>query len=500
MEDAREASLAPASRSPMGACAAALVRREWPPIWVAGFAAAVLLIFQQPVYGHFGPIFGEMLARLLHGQFDISPATIGGEAFIYRGRSYAYFGVFCALLRLPLLLTGHIGLDVTKASMIAAAGVSLAARLAATSLALSRAQTSRPVRLIILAAVAFGGESLQYLRPSIYQEVCSWGAALAAIFVLLAVRRLVDPARKPGRLYAGMAAVAGLALLCRVSFGLGLYAGLGLMLLVEASRGWRTPGAARRTLAPAALVLALFVGAAAGVNVARWGDPLTFVPIRYQLIIQKMMPERIARLDRYGEANLRRAPFAVQYYFTPVWMLQDRHGRLLFQQTQLDLFDSVELPPSSFLLSDPLVCLLAGLGLWTLARRPARIPDARLATAGLAGLALPVGVMLTAISLTFRYRMDFYPSLDFAACLGAASLRLDPAREPAVQRIALGGAALGAVVAIATLGLYILSMFGPALDLDMSHGWLTPMLDAAHGHNPSIGHLLPDGRRLGVLR
>jgi hypothetical protein len=466
-----------------------------PRLWLAGFACTLLLMARRiDATPEYGLVFNEMLVRLLHGQFDIPASVIGSEAFVYNGRTYAYFGVFCALLRLPLLLTGHIGVDMTKASVLGAAALSLLARLAATDLALNSAEgLSQRMRMVLLGAVAVGGESLQYLHPSIYQEVCAWGAALASVFVWLAVRRIFGADRRAGLHYAGMALAAGLALICRVSFGLGLYAALGLMLAVEAWRGGaRLPSL--RTLAPAALVLALFAGVAGGVNAARWGDPLTFIPVRYQLAQARHAPDRLERLKRVGAVNLRRAPFALQYYFTPVWMIGDGKGGLLFQQTQVELFDSVELPPSSFLLSDPVICVLAALGLWTLARRRDRTPEPLLATAAVAGLACPAAVMLTAISLTFRYRMDFYPLLDLAACVGAAALRIDPAREP-VRRFDYM-ARVGALASVATLALYAYSPFGPAVDLDMRRGWIQPLIEHAHGRFAYIGHLLPDGRRV----
>ena len=180
----------PASPEPAG--------RQWRELallWALGVAYIILLtsvtVDATPATGR---VFNEMLVRLLQGRFDISPATIGNEAIIYKGRTYAYFGIFCALLRLPLLLVGRIDADVTKASILVAAAVSLGARLLALNLAAGRAAgLSRPLRLILLSAVVFGGESVQFLRPSLFQEVCSWGAALAAVFVLLAVTRMFGP-------------------------------------------------------------------------------------------------------------------------------------------------------------------------------------------------------------------------------------------------------------------------------------------------------------------
>jgi hypothetical protein len=292
-----------------------------------------------------------------------------------------------------------------------------------------------------------------------------------------------------------MALVAGLELLCRVSFGMALYAALGLMLCVEA---WRSCGRleALRSLAPAALVLALFAGAAAGVNEARWNDPLMFVPMSYQTIQIAHAPDRAPRLERYGALNLRRIPFALQYYFAPIWVLQDRKGELIFQKTQLQLFDYVELPPSSLLLSDPVMAMLAAIGLWTLARRQGRTPDPVLATGALVGLAASGAVMLLAISLCFRYRMDFYPAMDFAACLGAGALRFDPGRQP-VRRF-LYPAAAGAAVAVAGLIVYDVSPFASAVDLDLRQGWTTPYVDLTKGCTRYAGHMLSDGRRINV--
>jgi hypothetical protein len=485
--------------SPMSARGAWLVARPLTLLWAAGMALVILLVFNKvDSTPKISLVFNEMLVHLIHGRFDLEPATIGSEALVYQGRAYAYFGIFCALLRFPLLLTGQIGLDVTKISMIVAAALSLGARLAAVRLAMTQARgLSRELRWIVLGAVAFGGESIQYLRPSLFQEVCSWGAALSSVFVLLAVHRLFGPSPKAGRLYAGMAFVAGLALLCRVSSGLGLYAALGLMLVVEAWRR-RTSRLDLSALAPAMLVLVLFAGMAGAVNQARWDDPLAFVPMRYQTHIGQADPDRAVRLARYGAVNPLRAPFALQYYFAPVWVVRDGSGRLSFQQTQLDLFDSVELPPSSFLLSDPVVCALAAFGLGALARRRAALADAALARGALVGLALPGAVMLCAISLTFRYRMDFYPWLDFAACIGLAAMRLEQRRPRTRPWLYL--AVAGAAVSIVSLILYGYAPFGPALDLDMRNGWITPMIETARGRNPYIGHLMPDGRRLDVPR
>jgi len=49
--------------------------------------------------------FYDVQARaFFHGHLYIPNGSIGIEAFVYQGHSYTYFGVFPALLRMPILL------------------------------------------------------------------------------------------------------------------------------------------------------------------------------------------------------------------------------------------------------------------------------------------------------------------------------------------------------------------------------------------------------------
>src|SRR5271165_3343495 len=64
--------------------------------------------------------FNSMLQHLLHGQFDVDPKIVGLEGFARGGRVYAYWGIWCALLRLPLWLFRRMDVDVTTWSCLAA--------------------------------------------------------------------------------------------------------------------------------------------------------------------------------------------------------------------------------------------------------------------------------------------------------------------------------------------------------------------------------------------
>jgi hypothetical protein len=474
-------------------------RRRWDllVIWSAAIVYAALLLAHQGG-GVIDLLFNDMFAHLLRGRFDVDPAAVQLEAFRAGGGTYAYFGVFCALLRAPLFLIGQPELDVTKLSVLMAAGLSLWARLRALDMAIrvSGAWT-RSARFVALSATAIGGESVQYLVPDVYQEAVSWGAALSAVFVLLTLRLALGQVRRRSVHLTAMAVVAGLALLCRFSFGFGAGLAMAAILTVELVRGGEArPTAVLGRVLPAAIVLALFAGAAAGVNYARWGDPFSFAPVERQALLQGLFPDRLPRVTQQGVANLARLPFALQYYLAPIWVMKDAAGRLLFQDFQVRMFDTVELPPSTFLLSDPAACLLALFGLRAQWRPPSMLKapaQARLATVALAA---PAALMLVAISLTFRYRMEFYPALDLCACLGAAALT-----EGGVRKLEVplrGARILGATAAAGGLLLYHLAPLNSATDLDLSRGWLAAVLDVAKGRNVVVGHLMPDGRRIPI--
>jgi len=68
-----------------------------------------------------GQVFNSMLRHLLAGGFDVDPAAIGKEGFLRDGHVYAYFGIFCALIRLPLLaFKNGATTDVTRLSCLIA--------------------------------------------------------------------------------------------------------------------------------------------------------------------------------------------------------------------------------------------------------------------------------------------------------------------------------------------------------------------------------------------
>jgi hypothetical protein len=415
--------------------------------------------------GLFAPVnhgltFNSMLLHLLQGQVDVDPATIGDEGYRHGDAVIAYFGVFPALVRAPFLwMPKFAATDLTRIACLAAVLTVAGAKLMSVRLVWRQAGAQAPSLLLaaMTAAILLSGPQIQFLRPSIFQEVELWAGAQSAVFVYLVLRGLCSEEGFSPRLLGGMAAVAGLCLLTRVSNALGLYAAFGLIWLCAAWRVRRSAEELKWLAAPAAIA-AGFIAWATLINLARWGNPLVFADFANALI-NDQYPDRLARLQHFGQFRLARLPYALGYYFAPVWVLRDAAGNFLWPGFE-DGFSAccAELPPDSFFISDPLLIGLCAFGLVHALRKGGA--QRRLAIAAGLGLLVPILLMLTAFGMSFRYRMEFYPFFELFALLGFARLASRPTgRAPA---IVAAGAVAGIITAHASWVLYMLSPFGPA--------------------------------------
>jgi hypothetical protein len=384
-------------------------------LWIMTFAVmfiwypalTCLLGFTPSVKLDFGLAFNSMAEHFLAGRFDVDPDAIGAEGFDIGDRTVSYFGIFCALLRLPLvLLPGLAKTDVTWWSCLVAVWIATWFQVRTILLIWTPASPARQSWLAatLLISVILGGQHIQFLRPTIYQEPIDWASAQAMAFIWLATRGLTGEKGFNRSTVCLMAVCAGLALLTRVSFGIGLYAALGLFLLA------RVPFRAR--IGPAA-ILFVFAAMTGTVNMGRWGNPLTFADFSYFDISLDVAPERLGHLAAYGTFNPARIWLGLSYYFAPIWIWVRSDGHVLFAESQATLMDAMELPPGSFFLTDPLLLGLAVVG--ALAVRD------RGRAALLLGLCLPPILMLCAISMAHRYRMEFYPLVFLAALFGVAA-------------------------------------------------------------------------------
>jgi hypothetical protein len=313
---------------------------------------------------------------------------------------------------------------------------------------------------LVLAYVVLGGSAVAYLRSSVYQEVVFWAAAFGAAFVYFAVKGVVS-GEFSERTLAWMSALAGLALLTRVSTGIGLCVAFGLLLVVLLIED---ASAVRRMLLPVA-VMAAFLIVTGVVNYYRWGHATTFA--NYTLYMgDARYPDRMPRTHLYGLFNVKRIPFGLLYYFFPVWAFRGPSGHYFFENMNARLMDAVELPPGSFFLTDLLpIAFIVFLvyAIWT--RRAAVLQPMGRWLAVAAGLALPCLLMLTAISMNYRYRMEFYPEMDLLALLGLYAVVTNDALFAAFscwRRWMTAALGVSVVSAFALMILYKVTDWGPS--------------------------------------
>ncbi len=424
-------------------------------IWIASLAVMIvwyplltcLLGFPPSEKLPFGLAFNSMAEHLLAGRFDVDPGAIGAEGFDMGNRTVSYFGIFCALLRVPLvLLPGLAATDVTWWSCLVAAWLSTWFQLRAIALVWEATAPPRQTWLAagLLISVVLSGQHIQFLRPSIYQEVINWAFLQAMAFIWLAMRGLTSPRSFDQRTLSLMAICSGLALLTRVSFGIGLYAALGLLFVGRLrSRAWTGP----------VCILVAFAVLTGIVNQGRWGNPFMFADFsRFNLSLDAN-PERLGHLAAYGTFNSARVWLGLSYYFAPVWIWLRADGHVLFAEAQSAMMDAMELPPGSFLLTDPLLLGLAVAGAVAVRDRDR--------AALLIGLCVPPVLMLCAISMAHRYRMEFYPLLFLAALFGAgaASRRTGTTRWFRVTIVA--SVVIGVLASHGMAVLYARSPWGP---------------------------------------
>jgi hypothetical protein len=433
-------------------------------LWLIPAAAYYTLLISLSG-GLFAPVlhgltFNSMLLHMLQGRFDVDPATIGDEGYLQGGLVFAYFGVFPALFRaLFLWLPGFAQTDFTRIACVAAVSLMALFKLLTVRMLWREAGTrSAPILFSAMIAVTLvAGPQIQFLRPAIYQEVVLWAGAFAAGFLYLLLWGLHRHEGFTPKLLSGMALLAGLTLLTRVSTALGLYAVFGGIWLWVA---WQSRGRAANLwpLARPAFIAGLFVGLTALVNVERWGNPLIFMPLTQALMLSRF-PDRLARVQTYGDFNFVRLGYGLIYYFLPVWVLRDASGQLWWDDFARRLFDNVELPPSSFFVSDPLIMGLAAFGAVVVWCHRDKAKRTLMILCSL-GLAIPGALMLIALTVAFRYRIEFYPFFEFLAFIGFGALAARPTgRAP---DLVMGGALVSTVTAHAMWVLYMLSPLGTA--------------------------------------
>jgi hypothetical protein len=423
----------------------------------------------------FDRVFNNMLVHLLHGEFTVDSSVVDYEGFTRNGKTYSYFGIFPALLRLVAMpFTDVAAVELARASCLTAVVIFVALQLRMLLLAhnsLPLASQIPWLLTVMAAATVLSGPQLYILgTASIYQEPILWSAAMAAAFNLIVLRAALGGGGLRGRDLVSLAVLAGLAINTRPTIGVALYLGTVLLVMWAAwrwhfgerrlsarTRPVRTPIRALlhdpSILLPIA-VLGLLGIAVSVVNFERWGNPLTFGDFHYNYWIRHN-PTRLAALENYGDLNLGRMWVGALYYATGIpYLLKSVPP---FEAYLGSRFVSIEAPPIIPLFTNPLTILLAGIGLYRLWSGPQLQADgAAILRIALIGNASAVVLIFMASGLAMRYRFDLAPFVTLAALVGYRSLSLTAAESSEAWRKRLHVAAVGLCVLGILVSHYVL--------------------------------------------
>ena len=470
-KDVVEARESPAPRAKRERAWAAVPRR-FTLAALGGSAVSFVLYLWMLLGGHWtltrdpGILGGFLDAQgraLLHGRFDVDPATAGFEGFVTDDKTYVYFGPVPSLLRAPVLLVTH-SLDgrMTQLSMLAALVVLLAAGAVLQWRVRALLRPGAPLTAIDLGGVfvlqvALGAGAIPlYLASRIvaYHEVEMWGAALA----LAAMAAIVGLLRRPTvRAVAWAGAFATLAMNTRFSVGLAPVAALGVLAVALALhrtplRGFapRVPAADRRNVL-VGLVLAVVVPMASYAVISEIKFHQAFgLPLDRQ-VSSASDPDRKAALAANHDSlfGLKFVPTTAFQAVRPdalgtvrayPFVGVPRDKPKIFGGVVLDTAEQSLSAPTSMLL----FCLLALVGVVALARGPTeRRPLLGVLLATLAGF-LP---SLVIAYIATRYLADLVPFLFLGAAVGTTVLL-----AASWRRWALAGIAVLAVVGIVVNG------------------------------------------------
>jgi hypothetical protein len=447
-----------------------------------------LFFLSNGTFQLFGPemldkAFDNMLVHLLRGEFTVDREAIGYEAFTRDGKTYAYFGIFPAVLRLVAIpFTAVAQAQLARLSCLTAVVIFVALQLQMLLIvhhSMPAVSRRSEFLAVMVAATVLSGPQLYILSSAvIYHEAVLWSAAMAAAFNLVVVRTTFGAKSLRARDLVSLATLAGLAINTRAPVGVALY--LGTILLV-AWTTWCQYASDRRTqqfsdketglsstiLAPIA-ILGVAAVVAGVINFERWGNAFTFADFHYWDMRVNNYPNLAEILRKYGEFNVGRIWIGALYYATDIpYLLHTLSPFAEFLRSRIVIIEAG--PPMTPVLTNPLTIILAGIGLyrvwWKLELSTQRVAILRLA---LLGHASAVILLLGFFAFHARYRFDFAPFMTLAALIGYGSVTMavTEARDPWLKRVRIGAA-----------GLCFLGILSSHYELLLYkvYGWVVPM-------------------------
>lgn len=429
-----------------------------PHRWFALATVGSALVFAAVVTGgtfrliypeSFGNFYDHQARSLLDGRLDVEEAALSGEAFIFEGKVYGYFGPTPALLRLPFVLA-NVGFgQLSRAYMVAYFVAALAAAyvllIHVTRLAAGATAWPSAFNVVVLTTLTGLGSTVLFLasRAYIYHEAILCGVMFALWAAYFALRFLAQP---PGGWWLASLACGLAAVHSRPPVGLFALSILGCTALALTWRQFKSSGGLRGTLRPLAIAVAagLAVLSFNGLSYLKFRS-FDGAPLRYHV---QYSPERLANIEgrNFHLGNLRynagsylwRPDFELRRTF-PYYFVSGETP-LHFPSARIDVAEPITGLPYSM----PALFLLAVAGGAFAARR---WPAAREPLAVIACAVVPMGAALfAAAAVSQRYTGDFCPFLLVMSAFGLTALELLPARAARGARWAAGTLTLLSVV------------------------------------------------------
>ena len=407
--------------------------------------------------------FYDLQARaIMAGKLSLPHGSIGIEAFLHNGREYTYFGIFPSVLRIPLLLFGHVDGRLSAPSMMIAWFLTALIvpmliwrirGLVRGSAALGR---SEAVAYAVLVGASLGGSVLLELAsiPYVFSEDLAWSVCLALVGFFLLLGILERPSR-PLIWFALLVVLA--ANLNRVTTGWAL---AGAAILIAGYFAIGRGGSDKKRWALRVLAVGVVpLAVASAVNYAKFGMLFGASNFAQEFTQVNAYRRQFLAANHNSESGTVFIPTALLTYLRPDGIHLSTAfpfvtlpsgeptavGGVLFDR----LYRTASLPASM-----PLAFLLACWGTVTTFRPRSigRVHFMRiilLAAAGSGALLFGWGYIAE------RYLADFTPFLILAAAVGMVDVwrRLD-GRGPAVRRCVLAVVGvLGTFTVVANIGI-----------------------------------------------
>jgi hypothetical protein len=429
------------------------MRRRWTAVgtavtvaiwWLIGTMGSPQNLFANgPLTSNF---FDLQMHRLLEGHLSVPRGSLGVEGFVMPHGEHMYFGIFPALLRLPVLAftnTYDTRLGLLSQLLAVIVMCSSVARLARLAEVLFEFDDAPAGWYAVLAMVPVLLSPVLFLSANtwVYHEAILWGAAAAVWGFVVLLRWWLRPSV---RNLLVLIAVGVVALGSRPSTGLVPIVGMVTcaMLLLY-----------RRQVRQAVVVAASAVGVFATyavVNFSRFGQVFG-APFDHQVSYVVNIVQRQAFHDT-GGSLLSPAYFVstAQRYFSPFPGVV-RFGRLFpfvtWGSRPAPAFSSTHMyieSTGSLLTSAPVLLLLAGVGIVFLARWRGCRTWGLLLPAAL----VPVVSTMAYFAMCHRYLVDLVPMLVVLGLPGFWVVRRwFGSRRPLVRR-----SLFGLVVVVALMG------------------------------------------------